>query len=75
METIKNHSFRDMGVMLGRSMRHILRSRDAMITVTIIIMPIAFILLLVYVLGTAIQTLEDIFLVTINEKMRNKWKQ
>lgn len=75
METIKNHSFRDMGVMLGRSMRHILRSRDAMITVTIIIMPIAFMLLLVYVLGSAIQTLEDIFLVTINEKMRNKWKQ
>ena len=63
METIKSHSFRDMGVMLGRSMRHIIRSRDAMITVTLIIMPIAFMLLLIYVLGNAIQTLEDIFLV------------
>lgn len=75
METVRNYSFRDMGIMLGRSMRHILRSRDAMITVTIIIMPIAFMLLLVYVLGSAIQTLEKIFLVIINKKMKNKWKR
>ena len=44
----------DMGVMLGRSMRHIFRSLDTIITVTI--MPIAIMLLFVYVLGGAIQT-------------------
>jgi ABC-2 type transport system permease protein len=40
--------------MLGRSMRHIFRSMDTIITVTI--MPIAFMLLFVYVFGGAIQT-------------------
>lgn len=54
METIKNYFFRDMSVMLGRSMRHILRSMDTVITVTI--MPIALMLLFVYVFGGAIQT-------------------
>jgi ABC-2 type transport system permease protein len=54
METINNYFFRDMGVMLGRSMRHILRSMDTIITVTI--MPIAMLLLFVYVFGGAIQT-------------------
>lgn len=49
--------FSDMGVMLGRSMRHILRSMDTIITVTI--MPIAFMLLFVYVFGGAIQTGTD----------------
>ena len=57
MGTIKKHFFSDMGVMLGRSMRHILRSMDTIITVTI--MPIAFMLLFVYVLGGAIQTGTD----------------
>ena len=57
METIKNYFFRDMGVMLGRSMRHIFRSLDTIITVTI--MPIAFMLLFVYVFGGAIQTGTD----------------
>lgn len=47
----------DMGVMLGRSMRHIFRSMDTIITVTI--MPIAMMLLFVYVLGGAIQTGTD----------------
>ena len=47
----------DMGVMLGRSMRHILRSLDTIITVTI--MPIMFMLLFVYVFGGAIQTGTD----------------
>ena len=47
----------DMGVMLGRSMRHIFRSLDTIITVTI--MPIAFMLLFVYVFGGAIQTGTD----------------
>src|ERR1700730_17645863 len=53
-ETIQNHFFSDMSVMLGRSMRHIFRSMDTIITVTI--MPIAFMLLFVYVFGGAIQT-------------------
>lgn len=57
METIKNYYFRDMGVMLGRSMRHISRSIDTIITVTI--MPIALMLLFVYVLGGAIQSGTD----------------
>jgi ABC-2 type transport system permease protein len=35
METVKNHFFSDMGVMLGRSMRHIFRSMDTIITVCI----------------------------------------
>lgn len=57
METVKKHFFSDMGVMLGRSMRHITRSMDTIITVTI--MPIAFMLLFVYVFGGAIQTGTD----------------
>ena len=51
---MNKHFFSDMGVMLGRSMRHIFRSMDTIITVTI--MPIAFMLLFVYVFGGAIQT-------------------
>lgn len=54
MESIKTHFFSDMGVMIGRSMRHILRSMDTIITVTL--MPIAFMLLFVYVFGGAIKT-------------------
>lgn len=57
MEGIENHFFGDMGIMLGRSMRHIFRSMDTIITVTI--MPIAFMLLFVYVFGGAIQTRTD----------------
>lgn len=57
METTKNYFFSDMSVMLGRSMRHILRSMDTIITVTI--MPIMFMLLFVYVFGGAIQTGTD----------------
>ncbi|GHO47077.1 ABC transporter permease [Ktedonospora formicarum] len=51
---IQNHFFSDMGVMLGRSMRHIFRSVDTIFTVTIT--PIAMMLLFVYVFGGAIQT-------------------
>lgn len=51
---MNNHFFSDLGVMLGRSMRHILRSMDTIITVTL--MPIAFMLLFVYVFGGAIKT-------------------
>jgi ABC-2 type transport system permease protein len=47
----------DISVMLGRSMRHIFRSMDTIITVTI--MPIAFMLLFVYVFGGAIQAGTD----------------
>ncbi|GLY99967.1 ABC transporter permease [Actinoplanes sp. NBRC 103695] len=47
----------DIRVMLGRSMRHVTRSLDTIITVTI--MPIAFLLLFRYVFGGAIQTGTD----------------
>jgi ABC-2 type transport system permease protein len=48
------HFFGDTGVLLGRSMRHIARSLDTIITTAI--MPIAFMLLFVYVLGGAIKS-------------------
>ena len=48
------HFFSDTSVMLGRSLRHVTRSMDTIITVTI--MPIAFMLLFVYVFGGAIRT-------------------
>ena len=51
---MNKHFFSDIGVMLERSMRHIFRSMDTIITVTL--MPIAFMLLFVYVFGGAIQT-------------------
>src|SRR3546814_9873775 len=57
METIKNYSFVDMGIMLRRSMRHVFRSMDTIITVTV--MPIAMMLLFVYVLGGALKTGSD----------------
>src|SRR6202158_942232 len=54
LEKIQNHFFSDLSVMLGRSMRHIFRSMDTIITVTIT--PIGMMLLFVYVFGGAIQT-------------------
>jgi ABC-2 type transport system permease protein len=48
------HFFADSSVLLGRSLRHITRSLDTIITTTI--MPIAFMLLFVYVFGGAIKT-------------------
>lgn len=54
---MNTHVLSDMNVMLGRSMRHIFRSLDTIITVTI--MPIMFMLLFVYVFGGAIQTGTD----------------
>jgi ABC-2 type transport system permease protein len=45
---------KDTAVLLGRSLRHILRSPDTIITTAI--MPIALLLLFVYVLGGAIDT-------------------
>jgi ABC-2 type transport system permease protein len=54
MESKNKYFFKDMSVMFGRSMRHILRSMDTIITVSIT--PIAMMLLFVYVFGGAIQT-------------------
>ncbi len=48
---------RDTFVLLGRSLRHIARSPDTIITTAI--MPIAFMLLFVYVFGGAIETGTD----------------
>ena len=57
MDTVRKYFFSDMGVMLERSMRHIFRSMDTIITVTIT--PIAMMLLFVFVFGGAIQTGTD----------------
>jgi len=57
MEAITKHFFSDMGIMLGRSMRHIFRSLDTILTVAIT--PIAMMLLFVYVFGGAIHTGTD----------------
>lgn len=57
METTKRYFFSDMSVMLGRSMHHIFRSMDTILTVCIT--PIAMMLLFVYVFGGAIQTGTD----------------
>jgi ABC-2 type transport system permease protein len=51
------HFFGDTAVLLGRSLRHISRSPDTIITTAI--MPIAFMLLFVYVFGGAIRTGAD----------------
>jgi ABC-2 type transport system permease protein len=48
------HFFGDAAVLTGRSLRHITRSMDTIITTTI--MPIAFMLLFVYVFGGAINS-------------------
>ena len=48
------HFFSDTAVLLGRSLRHITRSPDTIITTAI--MPIALLLLFVYVFGGAIDT-------------------
>jgi ABC-2 type transport system permease protein len=54
---MNTHFFTDTSVMLRRSLRHITRSMDTIITVTI--MPIAFLLLFVYVFGGAIRAGAD----------------
>jgi ABC-2 type transport system permease protein len=51
---MSTHFFADTTVLLGRSLRHITRSMDTIITTTI--MPIAMLLLFVYVFGGAIDT-------------------
>jgi ABC-2 type transport system permease protein len=50
---MSTHVLRNTSAMLGRSIRHVTRSMDTIITVTI--MPIAFMLLFRYVFGGAIQ--------------------
>lgn len=50
-------TLRDTYILLGRSLRHILRSPDTIITVAV--MPIAFMLLFVYVFGGAINAGTD----------------
>jgi ABC-2 type transport system permease protein len=54
---MNKHFLGDTTVLLGRSLRHIARSPDTIITTAI--MPIAFMLLFVYVFGGAIETGTD----------------
>ena len=54
---MNKHFLSDNVVLLGRSLRHITRSPDTIITTAI--MPISFMLLFVYVFGGAIQTGTD----------------
>ncbi|MFC4018372.1 ABC transporter permease [Micromonospora sp. GCM10011542] len=54
---MNKHFLSDTTVLLGRSLRHIARSPDTIITTAI--MPIAFMLLFVYVFGGAIETGSD----------------
>lgn len=51
---MNNHSLHDTTTLLGRSLRHILRSPDTIITTAIT--PIAMLLMFVYVFGGAIDT-------------------
>ena len=54
-----SHFFGDTSVLLGRSLRHISRSPDTIITT--VVMPIAFMLLFVYVFGGAIRVGSDTY--------------
>lgn len=54
---MNKHFVGDTAVLLGRSLRHIARSPDTIITTAI--MPIAFMLLFVYVFGGAIEAGSD----------------
>ncbi len=54
MQAIKSHFLSDLSVMLGRSMRHVFRSMDTILKVAV--MPIAMMLMFVYVFGGAIKT-------------------
>jgi ABC-2 type transport system permease protein len=57
MSTSTTHFVSDTRVLTGRSMRHVTRSLDTVITVSV--MPIAFLLLFVYVFGGAIDAGTD----------------
>ncbi|MCG5460529.1 ABC transporter permease [Micromonospora sp. NPDC053740] len=54
---MNRHFLGDTTVLLGRSLRHIARSPDTIITTAV--MPVAFMLLFVYVFGGAIETGSD----------------
>lgn len=54
---MNTYFFSDTSVLLGRSLRHITRSMDTIITTTL--MPVGFLLLFVYVFGGAIHTGSD----------------
>lgn len=54
---MNTYFFSDNSVLLGRSLRHITRSMDTIITTTL--MPVGFLLLFVYVFGGAIHTGSD----------------
>ncbi|WP_328650219.1 ABC transporter permease [Micromonospora sp. NBC_00330] len=54
---MNKHFLGDTTVLLGRSLRHIVRSPDTIITTAV--MPVAFMLLFVYVFGGAIETGTD----------------
>jgi ABC-2 type transport system permease protein len=54
---MSKHFFTDTAILLGRSLRHITRSPDTIITTAI--MPIAMMLMFVYVFGGAIRTESD----------------
>ena len=56
---MNRHFFGDTAVLLGRSLRHIARSPDTIITTAI--MPVALLLLFVYVFGGAIMFLTGWF--------------
>jgi ABC-2 type transport system permease protein len=55
--TMNKHLFSDSATLTGRSLRHIVRSADTIITTAIT--PIAMLLLFVYVFGGAIDTGAD----------------
>ncbi|MFG1948756.1 ABC transporter permease [Nonomuraea sp. NPDC048826] len=57
---MSKHFFGDTAVLLGRSLRHITRSPDTIITTAI--MPIAMMLVFVYVFGGAIRTESDSYI-------------
>jgi len=56
---MNNHFFADTGTLLGRSMRHITRSADTIITTAVT--PVALLLLFVFVFGGAIDTGPDAY--------------
>ena len=56
---MSGHFVSDTAALTGRSLRHIARSPDTIITTTI--MPIAFMLMFVYVFGGAMNTRDDAY--------------
>ena len=75
------HTLSDTGVLTGRSLRHILRSPDTIITTAVT--PVALMLLFTFVLGGAINTgatgsyidylLPGILLITVASGVASSW--